>query len=78
MGKKYKVNCLAITDRLGNMHRNQNVTYEGGKAIVEDVILDESDFDPDQIKNYLESGHIVEHEVKKVEPAKKSGRPKKD
>lgn len=64
MGKKYRVVCLAITDRLGNMHRNQEITYEGAKAVVKDTILDESDFDPEQIKSYLAGGHIEEHKVK--------------
>ena len=78
MAKKYKVNCLAITDKHGDMHKNQKVIYSGSKVIVEDVILDESHFDPEQIKSYLLSGHLVEHEVKKQEPVKKPGRPKKD
>lgn len=70
MGKKYRVVCLAITDRLGNMHRNQEVTYEGAKAIVKDTILDESDFDPQQIKSYLNGGHIEEYKKAK-EPGSK-------
>ena len=69
MGKKYRVVCLAITDRLGNMHRNQEVTYEGAKAVVKDTILDESDFDPEQIKHYLAGGHIEEHKVKSSQKA---------
>ena len=76
MAKKYKVNCLAITDKHGDMHKNQKITYSGANTIVEDVILDESHFDPEQIKSYLLSGHLVE--LKKQEPVKKPGRPKKD
>ncbi len=75
MGKKYKIACRVITDRLGNVQYNQNVTYDGAKAIVKDNILDESDFDPEQIKNYLAGGHIVEYEAPK---AKAAARPKKD
>lgn len=59
MGQKYRVVCLAITDKFGNMHRNQNVTRDAqGKIHVEDVILDAEIFEPLQLKNYLQGGHV--------------------
>lgn len=64
MGQKYRVVCLAITDKFGNMHRNQNITRDsGGNIHVEDVILDADMFELSQIHNYLEGGHIEPYNV---------------
>lgn len=71
--KKYQVVCLAITDKFGNMHRNQEITYdENRKPQIKDVILSEDLFDPAQLKSYLDQGA-----VKLVEPKKKPNEPLK-
>lgn len=71
--KKYQVVCLAITDKFGNMHRNQEITYDKNRnPQIKDVILSEELFDPAQLKNYLGQGA-----VKLVEPKKKVNEPLK-
>ena len=71
--KKYQVVCLAITDKFGNMHRNQEITYDKNrKPQIKDVILSEELFDPSQLKNYLDQGAVklVETKKKVNEPLK--------
>lgn len=66
MKKKYIVNCLAITDKHGNLHRDEKVTYdEDGNATVEPVILDADQFEPGQLDHYLKDGHLRPFESEK-------------
>ena len=72
MMKKYKLNCLAITNRLG-----KKVTLKNTKGEVN--FLTKNDLSEEQISSYLESGHIVEvesstSETENVEETKKRGR----
>lgn len=60
--KEYKLACIAITDKRGDIHYKEKISYdENGKVVVEPVILSEDLLTPEIIEDYLESGHIVEH-----------------
>lgn len=76
MEKKYVVNCIAITDKHGNVHYDEKITYQDdGKAITEPVVLGIDMFDQAQLDHYLKSGHLVpferEKQVKEVTEADK-------
>lgn len=64
MGNKYVVNCLAITDKHGNVHYDEKITFnDDGTATSEPVVLDIDMFDQAQLDRYLKSGHLVPFEA---------------
>lgn len=62
--RQFKITCLAITDKFGNMHRNQEISYDAkGRTVVTDTILTEDLLEDYQIDDYIEGGYIAEVEA---------------
>lgn len=59
--RKFKVNCIAITNKNGVLFTDEKITRgDRGQVVkVEPVILDEEEFHEDQLASYLKGGHLV-------------------